>query len=134
MAQTASTTTAFQYLNGQQYISLTTFRKNGQPVPTPVWFAEHDGKLYVYSGAKAGKIKRLGHTARVTLAPCTFRGQVVGAAVDGTARLLTTPDERKLAEDGLNRKYGLVKRALNLLDRLMGGKETDRAYIEISPG
>lgn len=133
MAQTAPSSPAFSTLNGHQYISLTTFRKNGQPVPTPVWFAHHNGKLVLFTLAGTGKLKRLAHTSRVTVAPCTMNGKLLGEAVAGTARLLTDPDERKSADDTLNRKYGLTKRILNWLNRLRGGSEANRVLIEIAP-
>ncbi|MEZ4668431.1 MAG: PPOX class F420-dependent oxidoreductase [Anaerolineae bacterium] len=124
---------SFPSLVGHQYISLTTFRKNGQGVSTPVWFAERDGKLYVYTDAKAWKLKRITNNPHVTVAPCTFRGKLLGEVLEGSARVLTTPEERKLANDTLNSKYGFIKRFLNFLARLMGGKEEDDAYIEIAP-
>ena len=132
MAQTISSTGSFSSLDGHQYISLTTFRKNGQPVPTPVWFAHHNGKLVLFTLVGTGKLKRLVHTSRVTVAPCTMSGKLLGEAVEGTARILTAPAERKAADDTLNRKYGLMKRALNLLNRLRGGSEANRVLIEIS--
>ena len=46
-------------ISGQRYISLATFRKNGTPVYTPVWFGEENGRLYVMTAAKTGKAKRL---------------------------------------------------------------------------
>jgi uncharacterized protein len=55
----------FPNLHGHQFMSVTTFRKSGQPVPTPVWFAQVEDKLYVMTQANAGKVKRIGHTARV---------------------------------------------------------------------
>lgn len=130
MAQTVS---SFSSLDGHQYMSLTTFRKNGQPVPTPVWFAHLNGKLVLFTLAGTGKVKRVSHTARVTVAPCTMSGEVLGEAVEGSGRILTDPSERKLANDTLNRKYGLMKRILNLLNRLRGGSEANRVLIEISP-
>ena len=61
----------FPDLGKEQYIALTTFRKTGQAVTTPVIFAQSPGTIYVGTRADAGKLKRLRHTARVTLAPCT---------------------------------------------------------------
>jgi PPOX class probable F420-dependent enzyme len=123
----------FATLDGRQYMSLTTFRKDGQPVPTPVWFARAGDKLYVFSDASAGKIKRIRNTSRVTVAPCTLRGDVLGPPLEATARILGSPAERKLADDALLRKYGLTMRALRLLDRIRGGRDADLAFIEISP-
>ncbi|MBZ0282796.1 MAG: PPOX class F420-dependent oxidoreductase [Anaerolineae bacterium] len=121
-------TDPFAVLNGHQYMSLTTFRKNGQPVSTPVWFAQEGDKLYVLSSRTAGKIKRISHTSRVTLAPCDMRGRVLGETVEATARILE-PNEHHVAITMLNKKYGMMKRILDLMARFTGGD--DRAYLEI---
>jgi PPOX class probable F420-dependent enzyme len=101
-------TTAFAQLNKASYISLTTFRKNGEPVATPVWFAERGGTLYLFTFPSAGKVKRIRHTARVTVAPCTATGKVNGPASEGVARILTEPADEALAERTLAKKYGLI--------------------------
>ena len=101
-------TTDFTQLNKASYISLTTFRKNGEPVATPVWFAERDGTIYLFTFPEAGKVKRIRHTARVTLAPCTVNGKVTGPSSEGVARILTEPADEALAERTLAKKYGLL--------------------------
>lgn len=53
----ATIATAFASLRHKRHIVLTTFRKNGEAVGTPVWFAERDGKLVVFTGANTGKAK-----------------------------------------------------------------------------
>lgn len=91
---------------GQKYLSLETFKKDGQGVKTPVWFAEGDGVFYIYSLANAGKVKRIRNNPRVRLAPCDVRGRIKGGWVDGTARIL----DAEGAERGhrlLNQKYWL---------------------------
>ena len=65
-------------IHAQKYISLTTFRKTGAPVPTPVWFGEQDGKLYVMTRSDMGKTKRIRNNPQVKVAPCTMRGKVTG--------------------------------------------------------
>jgi PPOX class probable F420-dependent enzyme len=70
------------------YVSLTTFRRTGAAVATPVWAAPDKGTLVVWTRADSGKVKRLRHTSRVTVAPCDFRGQVFGTAVDGAAEFV----------------------------------------------
>ena len=102
--------TSFAQLNKASYISLTTFRKTGEPVPTPVWFAERDGTIYLFTFPGAGKVKRISHTARVTLAPCTLNGKVTGPTVEGKARVLTEPADEALAEQTLAKKYGMIWR------------------------
>jgi uncharacterized protein len=58
----------------QKYLSLETYRQNGTPVATPMWFTEHDGVFYVYSRANAGKVKRIRRNPTVRVVPCTLRG------------------------------------------------------------
>ena len=69
----------FPDLGKEQCIALTTFRKAGQAVTTPVVFAQSPGTIYVGSRADAGKLKRLRRNGRVTLAPCSYNGKVTGA-------------------------------------------------------
>jgi PPOX class probable F420-dependent enzyme len=101
---------SFAQLNKAKYISLTTFRKTGEPVATPVWFAERDGTLYLFTFPGAGKLKRISHTARVMLAPCTLNGKVTGPASEGKARILTEPADEAFAEHMLAKKYGITWR------------------------
>jgi uncharacterized protein len=56
---------AFAALRGQSFMRLTTYRKSGEPVATPVWFAEEGEKLYVTTDRISGKVKRLRHATRV---------------------------------------------------------------------
>lgn len=121
----------FSSLQGHQFISLTTFRRTGVAVATPVWFAEVGGRLYVTTDPDAGKVKRIRHTARVTVAPCTFSGQTLGPALEGRARLLT-PAEYGAAEAALKAKYGLQWTLLTLPDRLRR-RAAQRTFLEITP-
>jgi uncharacterized protein len=119
-------------LNNHQFISLTTFRKTGDPVPTPVWFARADDKLFIYTQTSSGKVRRIRHTTRVTVAPCKANGELLGEAFEARARIIEDAAERKRADDLLTQKYGLMKRLFLLLGRLRGAKDADRAYLEIS--
>ena len=95
-------------IHGQKYISLTTFRKTGAGVPTPVWFGEEDGKLYVMTRHDMGKTKRIRNNSSVKVAPCTIRGKITGPEVAATARILP-PDEHKRARHTINRKYWMAR-------------------------
>lgn len=95
-------------ISGQKYISLTTFRKTGVGVPTPVWFGEEDGKLYVMTRHDMGKTKRIRNNATVKVAPCTIRGKVTGPEFSATARILPT-EEQKRARSTINRKYWMAR-------------------------
>jgi uncharacterized protein len=95
-------------IQGQKYISLTTFRKNGVGVSTPVWFGEENGKLYVMTINNTGKVKRIGNNPQVSVAPCTMRGKVTGPEFAATARLLPVEDHA-WARKTINRKYWMAK-------------------------
>ena len=95
-------------IQGQKYISLITFRKNGDGVKTPVWFAEKDGKLYVKTRNDSGKYKRIRNNARVKLAPCTMSGKITGPEFAGTARILPAAQWAE-AQKALHRKYWLAR-------------------------
>jgi PPOX class probable F420-dependent enzyme len=88
------------------YVSLTTFRRTGVPVSTPVWAAPDGDTLVIWTRADSGKVKRLRHTSRVTVAPCDIRGRTTGPAVDGVAEFV--PDDgRPEAVAALRAAYGL---------------------------
>ncbi len=91
-------------IRGQKYISLTTFRKNGVAVATPVWFGEEGDKLYVMTRSDMGKTKRIRNNPQVEVAPCTMRGKVTGPEVAASARILP-PQEHAPARRTINRKY-----------------------------
>ena len=91
-------------IRGQKYISLTTFRKNGVAVPTPVWVGEEAGKLYVMTRSDMGKTKRVRNNPEVRVAPCTIRGKLTGAEFAASARLLP-PEDHAHARQTINRKY-----------------------------
>ncbi|MFI2345911.1 PPOX class F420-dependent oxidoreductase [Streptomyces sp. NPDC019443] len=89
-----------------RYISLTTFRKDGTGVATPVWFAVDGGELLVWTNSDSWKVKRLRNDSRVVVTVCDARGRIAdgAASAEGTARLLDaagTGAIRKL----LARKY-----------------------------
>jgi uncharacterized protein len=73
-----------------RYISLTTFRRDGTGVATPVWQAASGDELFVVSEATAGKVKRIRRNSAVVVTVCSMRGRVApdAASARGTARLL----------------------------------------------
>jgi len=95
-------------IEGQKYISLTTFRKTGAGVATPVWFGEQDGKLYVMTRGDMGKTKRIRNNPQVRVAPCTIRGKVTGPEFAATARILPS-EEHARARQAINRKYWMAR-------------------------
>jgi uncharacterized protein len=95
-------------IRGQKYISLATFRQNGTPVPTPVWFGEKDEKLYVMTRSDSGKYKRIRNNLQVRIAPCTIRGKITGPEFAATARILP-PEDWSWARKTIERKYWLLR-------------------------
>ena len=95
-------------IHGQKYISLTTFRKNGADISTPVWFGEDNGKLYVMTRSDSGKYKRIRNNSKVQISPCSIRGKVKGPQFSATARILP-PEEWAHAKKAIHQKYWLAR-------------------------
>ncbi len=115
-----------------KYLSLETFRKTGVGVRTPVWFAEDSGAakspggtvFYVYSAPDAGKLKRIRNNPKVRVAPCSIRGELRGAWVDGQARVCEG-DEAAHGQKLLRSKYGLIKIVGDFIStRVLGRRQT----------
>ena len=107
----------FLSLGRQKYISLTTFRRTGEAVATPVWFVLLQNTLYIYTDATAGKVKRIRNNAQVQLAICTKLGKVKGPIITGVAHIVTDPQEQARARAALDVKYWIARRMLSLLNR-----------------
>jgi PPOX class probable F420-dependent enzyme len=95
-------------IHGQRYISLATFRKNGTPVYTPVWFGEENGHLYVMTNGKSGKSKRIRNNPHVKIAPSTIRGRITGPEFPAKVRLMK-PEEFEHARKLIRAKYWLAR-------------------------
>lgn len=116
-------------LQGHDYAVLVTFRRNGEPVPSPVWFGvDRVGRAYVKTAEDVGKVKRIHGNNRVLIAPCTARGKPTGPAVRATARLLP-PERWGQAEAALTAAYG-IGRGISERFLTSTGPVT---YLEISP-
>jgi PPOX class probable F420-dependent enzyme len=95
-------------IKGQKYVSLTTFRKNGHAVATPVWFGEESDKLYVMTRSDSGKFKRIRNNPQVRVAPCTIRGKITGPEFAAAVRLLPVDDWPR-ARKTIEKKYWLAR-------------------------
>ena len=97
---------------GQKYLNLETFKKNGEGVKTPVWFAgdpsgsldSGEARLFVYTIGVSGKVKRIRNNPKVRIAPCDMRGKVTGDLVAAEAEILAGGEARR-GMGLLNRKY-----------------------------
>jgi uncharacterized protein len=109
-------------LADEKYVLLTTFRKVGTPVPSPVWIVElDDGRVGFSTSSGSGKVKRLAHTSRVTLQPCDSRGNVTAGTetVDGTAELVTGADLEEITRK-VKAKYGFMTQLTKLVAAISG--------------
>lgn len=123
-------------LADERFVSLTTFRRSGDPVATPVWIAREGDALVVTTGAVSGKVKRLRREPRATARPCDRRGRGAPDAVEHELRaeIVTDPTRQEPAVAILARKYGVEWRVLMLVERLVGlvrGGTRDRVILRL---
>ena len=103
-----------------KYLSLTTFRKDGTPVATPVWFVAENGTLLVETDADSYKVRRIRRNSRVEIAICTSTGKLLGGPVAAQAELLPD-DERPRVERLMARKYRVDRILVLPVYRLVQG-------------
>jgi PPOX class probable F420-dependent enzyme len=82
--------TVVDEIGRSKYVSLTTYRRDGTPVATPVWQVLAGGEIFIVSDADAGKVKRVRNNGRAAVTVCDVRGRIAPGApsAEGTARLL----------------------------------------------
>jgi hypothetical protein len=125
-------------LFGGKYLSITSYRRDGTPVATPVWFVQEDGDLLVQTDAGSGKVKRIRRNPNVRIAPCTASGRLRAELTAAHAAVLPA-DQTSWAEELLAHKYRMgilvirplwaVKQALHL-----GRPRTTTVILKITPG
>lgn len=121
----------FSGLRGERHMSLVTFRENGESVPTPIWFVEVSGRLFVRTASHFKKLQRIAGDSRVTVAPCTESGELTGSSVSGVACILAPEDGRvAVAEAALEAKYADVRPAMT---KLLDNNGWTGVYVEIRP-
>ena len=116
-----------------KYLSLTTFKKDGSAVATPVWVARDGDRLVVITDASSGKAKRLRNDDHVRLAPCDMRGKVTGPGHEGRATLVGEADTAHIT--GLiKRKYGFAYSVMGLMEKFRRRGESASVGIRIEVG
>jgi PPOX class probable F420-dependent enzyme len=116
--ETMDPTTESTPFDNKKYLNLETYRINGQPVRTPVWFAvAPDATLYVYTTADSGKAKRLRRSNAAKIAPCNASGKATGPWIPARATIV---DDTEAATGMrlLNRKYRPWKQIMDIAVRL----------------
>ncbi len=115
----------------EPYISLETFKKDGNGVKTPVWSAPLDGKLVVMSAGDAFKVKRLRRDPHARVAACDMRGKVRGDWREATGRILDALADVERAHAALRTKYGWQMAMGDFFARI-AGRINKRAWLEIT--
>ncbi|MFE6487876.1 PPOX class F420-dependent oxidoreductase [Streptomyces sp. NPDC057757] len=112
--------TTLDTLGSGKYLLVTSYRKNGTGVATPVWVVRDGEALGVWTVVDSWKVKRIRNRADVLVGPCDVRGNATGEPVPATAEILDAAETaryRKL----LARKYGITGRLVLLGSRLRRG-------------
>ncbi|CAO1650207.1 Pyridoxamine 5'-phosphate oxidase N-terminal domain-containing protein [Salinibacterium sp. NYA9b] len=112
----------FSTLATETYVSVTTFRKSGEPVSTPVWVVADRDRLFVTTAPSSGKVKRVRHTPRVEVTPCDMRGNIAEGAVAVPATATVRDDTVTLdaMDAALKKKYGAKYTAIRFAQKVRG--------------
>jgi PPOX class probable F420-dependent enzyme len=131
MTRMSSTSTA---LANEKFVSLTTFKKDGDGVAGPMWIAGDGDRLAIWTPADSWKVKRARRDPRVTLVPCTRSGKTDAAAtpVEGTAEIVDDPAVVSRVQDAFKQKYGLMYRFVTLIERIAARGAKPRVVLRIT--
>jgi PPOX class probable F420-dependent enzyme len=121
-------------LGDEKFVSLTTFKRDGNPVASPMWIVRDGPQLWLWTPATASKVKRVRRNPRVTLTPCGRTGKVrTGAAgVDATAEVLTDVGEVARIESLLKRKYGVEFWVVVIVETIAARGRKPRVLIRVA--
>ena len=127
-------THALRDLGDEDFVQLTTFRRSGEPVSTPVWVVRDGDVLVVTTPSQSGKVKRLRNDPRVELRPCDRFGRVRDGveAVAGVAEVLTDEASLERATGLLREKYGLAYPVIMFVERLIKFGPEERFTLRIT--
>ena len=120
----------FSALRGARQALVVTFKRSGEPVPTPVNFGlDGEGRLYFRSEPHVAKIRRIRRDPHVRVVPCNLRGKPLGPVAEGRARVLpSAEEERAYAAIEANWSPGM-KVFEKGADRL----PVEMVYVEVEP-
>ncbi|GAB4498404.1 MAG: PPOX class F420-dependent oxidoreductase [Anaerolineales bacterium] len=113
--------THIEQFKNHKYMNLETFRKNGEGVKTPVWFAQDGNTLRIWTESKTGKVKRIRRDGTVRVTPSTASGEPLGEWTEAKAIVLEEPEEVKRTKDLFYQKYGWMFNMFAFLGKMRGG-------------
>ncbi|WP_322857725.1 PPOX class F420-dependent oxidoreductase [Mycobacterium shigaense] len=122
-------------LKDQKFVSLSTFKRNGDAVASAMWIVGDGELLWAWTPADAWKVKRIRRDPRVILAPCGRTGKVRPGqpVVDATAEVVTDADQVARVESLVKRKYGVEFRLVTLIEAVLARGRKPRFAIRITP-
>lgn len=122
-------------LGDEKFVSLTTFKRNGDAVATPMWIVGDGDRLLMWTPADAAKVKRARRNPRVTLRPCGRTGKVKDGepVLEGTADVVTDPADVTRAEALIKRKYGWEFRIVTLIESIAARGRKARVVLRVTP-
>jgi PPOX class probable F420-dependent enzyme len=130
VAREEGTAADFESLRGARQALVVTFKRSGEPVPTPVNFGlDGDGKLYFRCEPHVAKIRRINNDPHVRVCACNFRGKPTGPVAEGRARVLP-PEEKDRAYDAIAANWAPGVRQYERTGDLLGW---DLVYVEVTP-
>ena len=107
-----------QFLD-QKYINLETYKNDGTPIRTPVWFVIDNDLIYVITREETGKVKRIKNNQNVRIVPCSFKGEPKNEWIRGKAEKITDEGSQK-AIKLRKKKYGMSARLIGLFTSQKG--------------
>jgi PPOX class probable F420-dependent enzyme len=121
-------------LSEHRFVSLTTFKRSGEGVSTPMWIGRDGVDLFGWTPADSWKVKRVRNDPRVLLAPSGRTGKVRDGVVpvEGTAQVITDPATVDRLQGEIRRKYGLEYRIVTLVEMIAARGRKPRAILRIS--
>lgn len=122
----------FSNLDESRFVSLTTYRKSGEAISSPLLYFKAGQKLVIYTNLDSGKVKRIRNNGKVQVAPCKVNGEVTGNYIDARARIITDPEEDKQGLAAIMGKHPFVINAFEIINRLRG-KKMVRIAVEPVP-
>ena len=106
-------------IKSEKCISLETYRKNNQPVKTPVWFVVKNNLIYVITRSETGKVKRLQNDLKVKFATCTARGKITGKWFSGVVEILSEEETEEISKLR-DKKYGFMAKIAKFFSKTKG--------------
>jgi hypothetical protein len=121
-------------LGAEKFVALTTFKRDGGAVATPMWIGRDADHLFFWTPVDSWKAKRAKRNSRVTLVPCSRAGKVSegATAVGGVAEVITEPATVQRLAGVIRRKYGLEFVIVTFIERIVARGKKPRLILRIA--